>query len=136
MAEKRPNRSLGPGHDDFWAGCAAGELRIQRCASCDKHSWPVVAACEHCGSAELAFEAMSGKGKIVSWCSFAQDYYRGMMPVPYDTIMVELDEGPIFISNPADFATDDITFEMPVTVTFIDAEDQAGPFKLPVFDKA
>jgi uncharacterized protein len=136
MTQTRPNRTLGPGHDDFWAGCVAGELRIQHCKACDTHSWPVVAACEHCGSEELTRQTMSGKGKVVSWCSFVQDYYRGMMPVPYDTIMVELDEGPIFMSNPADFAYDDIAFNMPVTVTFIDAEDSAGEFKLPVFRKA
>ncbi len=135
MTQTRPNRTLGPGHDDFWAGCAKGELRIQHCASCDKHSWPVVAECEHCGSADLNWETMSGKGKIVSWCSFVQDYYRGMIPVPYDNIMVELDEGPIFMSNPADFTYDDITFNMPVEVTYIDAEDAGGAFKLPVFRK-
>lgn len=136
MVEIRPNRTLGAGHDEFWAGCAQGELRIQRCASCGGHSWPVVSACEHCGSADLALDTMSGKGKVVSWCSFVQDYYRGVMPVPYDTIMVELEEGPIFISNPADFAYDDVTFEMPVELAFIDAQDAAGAFRLPVFRKA
>ena len=96
----------------------------------------MVAACEHCGSTTLTLEALSGKGKVVSWCSFVQEYYRGMMPVPYDNIMVELDEGPMFISNPADFSYDDITLNMPVAVTFIDAEDGAGAFRLPVFKKA
>ena len=136
MSQTRPNRTLGPGHDDFWAGCAQGQLRIQRCKACGELAWPVVDACDHCGGTDLAFEAMSGKGKIVSWCSFVQDYYRGVMPVPYDTIMVELAEGPIFMSNPDGFACDDSAFEMPVEATFIDAEDAAGAFKLPVFRKA
>lgn len=136
MTQTRPNRTLGPGHDEFWAGCAQGELRIQRCTACKELHWPVVATCEHCGSTALTLEALSGKGKVVSWCSFVQDYYRGMMPVPYNNIMVELDEGPLFISNPADFSYDDITLNMPVAVTFIDAEDGAGAFKLPVFKKA
>ena len=136
MTQTRPNRTPGPGHDEFWAGCAQGELRIQRCTECKELHWPVVAACEHRGSTALAFEALSGKGKVVSWCSFVQDYYRGTMPVPYDNIMVELDEGPMFISNPADFSYDDITLGMPVAVTFIDAEDGTGAFKLPVFKKA
>jgi uncharacterized protein len=136
MAQPRPNRTLGPGHDDFWTGCAAGELRMQRCASCNQIAWPVVAACDHCGDGDLLWETLSGNGKVISWCSFVQDYYRGMMPVPYDTIMVELVEGPIMMSNPADFAYDDIALDMPVSVTFIDAEDAAGAFKLPVFRKA
>lgn len=135
MTQTRPNRTLGPGHDDFWAGCNEGQLRIQHCSACDKYSWPVISACEHCGSADLQWRTMSGKGKVVSWCSFVQDYYRGVMPVPYDSIMVELAEGPIFMSNPADFAYDDIIFKMAVELTFIDAEDAAGAFKLPVFRK-
>jgi uncharacterized OB-fold protein len=136
MVQQRPNRTLGPGHDEFWAGCAAGELHVQRCTACAQYAWPVVAACEHCGSTDLAWTPLSGKGKIVSWCSFVQDYYRGVMPVPYDTIMVELEEGPIFLSNPADFSYDEISADMPVTVTFIDAEDKAGRFRLPLFRKA
>ena len=72
----------------------------------------------------------------MSWCSFAQDYYRGIIPVPYDTILVELAEGPLFISNPAGFGRKDIVFGMPVEVTFIDCADSAGSFRLPVFRKA
>ena len=136
MVQSRPNRTLGPGHDDFWAGCAAGELKMQRCGGCQELAWPVVAACDHCGSSDLAWETLSGNGKVVSWCSFVQDYYRGMMPVPYDTIMVELAEGPIMMSNPADFTYDDMSLNMQVTVSFIDAEDAAGAFKLPVFKVA
>ena len=136
MVQHRPDRTLGPGHDTFWAGCAEAKLLVQRCARCGELAWPVVAACDHCGATDLAWERMSGAGKVVSWCSFAQDYYRGVIPVPYDTILVELAEGPLFISNPADFGRKDFAFEMPVEVTFIDCADSAGPFRLPVFRKA
>ena len=135
MVQKRPDRTLGAGHDAFWEGCQHGELRLQRCTGCKTVAWPVTAACDHCGGTGFALETMSGAGKVISWCSFEQDYYRGMMPVPYDTIMVELAEGPMFISNPADFGGEDIRFEMPVTVDFIDCEDSAGAFRLPVFRK-
>ena len=108
MVQKRPDRTLGPGHDEFWAWCARGELRLQRCGDCGGLSWPVVSACEHCDSTKLTWERMSGRGKLVSWCSFDHDYYRGMLPVPYDTILVELAEGPLFISNPSGFGREDI----------------------------
>lgn len=135
MVQTRPDRTLGPGHDEFWAWCEKSELRLQRCNSCRGHSWPVVTGCEHCGSLDLAWEQMSGLGKVVSWCSFEHDYYQGKIRVPYETILVELAEGPLFISNPADFSRDDITFEMPVKLTFLDCEDSAGSFRLPVFAK-
>lgn len=136
MVQKRPDRTLGPGHDEFWVWCARGELRLQRCGGCGGLSWPVVSACEHCDSTKLTWERMSGRGQLVSWCSFDHDYYRGMLPVPYDTILVELAEGPLFISNPSGFGREEFAFAMPVVLRFLDCEDTAGAFRLPVFAKA
>lgn len=133
MIQRRPDRTLGPGHDDFWAGCAQGELRLQACQGCGKILWPVARACDQCGSSAFAWQVMSGRGKLVSWCSFVQDYYRGMLSVPYDTILVALDEGPLFISNPHGFGDEDCAPDRSVTLRFIDCEDAAGPFRLPVF---
>ena len=133
MAEKRPDRVLGPGHDTFWAHCDDGELWLPRCDSCGRLHWPIVPACEQCHGTAFRWEKLSGRGTILSWCSFEHDYYRGLFPIPHDTILVELAEGPLFVSNPAGFGREDITQGMPVTVTFLDAEDSAGPFRLPVF---
>ena len=52
---------------------------------------------------------MSGRGTIASWCTFERDYYYGLLPIPWDTILVELEEGPLFISNPQGFTWRDIT---------------------------
>ena len=48
----------------------------------------------------LVWAPMSGRGRIVSWCTFERDYYAGILPIPWETILVELEEGPLFISNP------------------------------------
>jgi hypothetical protein len=79
---------------------------------------------------------MSGDGKIVSWCTFERDYYAGMLPIPWDTILVELKEGPLFLSNPKGFSWQQTRVGMPVRLAFIDCEDSAGTFRLPVFEKA
>ena len=84
----------------------------------------------------LMFEEVSGKGKLASWCTFERPYYGELMPVPYDTIVVELDEGPWFIANPLGFSNSEAQLGMPVKVSFIDCEDTQGAFKLPVFEKA
>jgi uncharacterized OB-fold protein len=135
-AETRPDRTLGPGHDEFWAFCDKGELRVQQCQGCGKLLWPVMRACDGCGGGAFDWAAMSGRGKIISWTTFVQDYYRGMIAVPYDTILVELDEGPLFIANPDGFGEAEITPGMPVTVRFRACRDSAGPFNLPVFARA
>jgi uncharacterized protein len=136
MAERRPDRFRGPRHDEFWAWCGKGELRLQRCATCDRLAWPVVSACEHCGGAQLNWERMSGRGRIVSWCAFHYDYYQGMMPLPYDAILVELEEGPLFISNPLGLDVAELSAGLPAQVAFLDCEDSAGAFRLPVFQRA
>ena len=132
MAEKRPDRTLGPGHDDFWAWCDKGELRLQRCGRCGHVNWPVVEACEMCQARELDWARMSGRGKIASSCTFERDYYQGLLPIPWETILVELEEGPLFISNPVGAG---LEVGDPVKVSFIACEDKAGAFQLPVFEK-
>jgi uncharacterized OB-fold protein len=133
MAEKRPDRTLGPGHDAFWQWCAQGQLRLQRCADCRKLLWPVMAACDACGGSELPWEQVSGRGTLVSWCSFVQDYYRGLLPLPYDTILVELAEGPLFIANADGFGEAECAPGLAVELRFLACEDSAGTFALPVF---
>ena len=136
MAERRPDRTLGPGHDEFWAWCGRGELRLQRCANCGAIAWPVVEACQTCEHDQFSWDRMSGRGRIASWCTFERDYYKAALPIPWETILVELEEGPLFISNPKNLTWRDIEFNMPVVLTFLDCEDAAGPFKLPVFERA
>ena len=135
MAEKRPDRGLSPPHDEFWSHCNKEELRLQRCQTCRQLAWPAVNACQTCGSSELAWELVSGHGKVISWCTFERSYYKEL-PIPWDAVLVELEEGPLFISNPKGFTWQATTPNMPVKVAFIDCEDKAGAFKLPVFEKA
>jgi uncharacterized protein len=136
MTMKRPNRMLGPGHNTFWDWCAKGELRLQRCARCGHFCWPVTAACEKCAHDALVWTPMSGKGSLVSWCRFERDYYSGLLPIPWDTILVELAEGPLFISNPMGFSWLECEAALPLCLHFIDCEDSAGKFRLPVFARA
>jgi len=133
MSERRPNRVLGPQHDRFWTYCDAEELRLQRCNACRHVSWPPVERCEICDGASLTWENLSGRGRVISWCTFERRYYAEL-PIPWDAILVELDEGPLFLSNPRGFRAPDAAPGMTVQVTFLECEDDSGPFRLPVFE--
>jgi uncharacterized protein len=133
---KRPDRVLGPGHDKFWEWCGKQQLRLPRCGRCGYVVWPIMQSCEKCGNEQLVWEQMSGQGRLVSWCTFERDYYAGTLAMPWDTILVELGEGPLFISNPVGFTWKDCKVGMPVQLRFIDCADQAGRFSLPVFAAA
>jgi uncharacterized OB-fold protein len=78
---------------------------------------------------------MTGRGTVVGWNRFDQDYFGGLLPLPYDTLLVELEERQLFITNPLGFTIDDVSPGMPVKVAFIAVEDSAGPFMLPVFER-
>ena len=133
MTTKRPDRVLGLGHDTFWAWCDKGELRLPRCRRCSHLTWPVALACEKCGHGDLAWDRVSGRGTLASWCTFEREYYQGLIPVPYDTILVELEEGPLFISNPFGFDREAFVMGASLTLRFLECEDGAGRFSLPVF---
>ena len=132
MPERRPNRTLGGPHDPFWRYCEAGELWLPRCDSCEAYEWPPVEGCQHCEGGGLSWQPASGAGRLVSWATFHQPYHPELT-LPYTTILVELAEGPLFVSNPDGFGPDDMAPGLPVEVRFLDCEDDTGPFRLPVF---
>jgi uncharacterized protein len=132
MGERRPNRTLGGVHDQFWQFCKQRELRLQHCGGCGALTWPPVDRCEQCGGLDLEWRPVAGTGRIQSWATLEQRYYD-LLPVPWETILVELDEGPLFVSNPAGFSREDMVLNMPVRVDFLECEDDDGAFLLPVF---
>ncbi len=77
---------------------------------------------------------MSGSGRVRSWCTFERRYYDECSP-PWTVLYVELDEGPMFITNPSPaMELDELADGLRVHVVFIEAVDTEGEFLLPVFE--
>ena len=136
MTQFRPDRALDTLNNVFWKYCAQGELRLTSCEACGHLTWPIASVCEVCSCTRFNWKRMTGTGHLVSWCSFERDYYHGKLPIPWDTILIELDEGPLFLSNPQGFTWRDIAPGMAVKLAFVPCEDNAGLFHLPVFERA
>jgi uncharacterized OB-fold protein len=134
MRERRPNRTLGGVHDQFWQFCQSRDLRLQQCRGCSTFVWPPVDSCEECGWLDLHWRPLSGTGRLKSWATVEQQYYD-VLPVPWETILVELAEGPLFVSNPLGFTRNEMVLDLPLQVVFLDCEDDNGAFLLPVFRK-
>ena len=50
--------------------------------------------------------------------------------------MVELDEGPLVISNPVDCSADELRDGLRMALAWVDAHDRFGDYHLPVFRPA
>jgi uncharacterized OB-fold protein len=119
----------------FWDGCAAGELRLQKCARCGHVRYPVAPECPLCLAPEHAWRTLSGRAEIVSWVYFQRAYNRAWAGrVPYNVILVELEEGPRMFSNAVPLDRSDLRVGMPVAVTFADEEGVSIPRFAPIQD--
>ena len=78
----------------FWSGCAAGELRYQRCSACAAlQSYPRT-FCLRCGAADLEWRAAQGTGTVYALTRVeraSSDEFRAL--APYVILLVDLDEG-------------------------------------------
>jgi uncharacterized OB-fold protein len=120
-----PRPAPAPDEVPFWDGCRAHELRLQRCSRCGTFRHPPRPRCPECRSAELIWEVVSGRGVIASYTIC----YPPVLPafadkVPYNAVVVELEEGPFIVSNAVGVANDGIVVGMPVEVTFVDLDDE------------
>lgn len=84
----------------FWASGLDGPLRLQRCNDCAHIRFPLDAICPRCLSPEHEWAAMSGRGNVQTFIRFHRAYDPSWEDrVPYVVALIELDEGPVLISN-------------------------------------
>lgn len=69
-------------------GLAAGELRFQRCGSCDGAVFYPRVLCPFCGSRELVWATAAGGGTV-----YATTAMHRRDAEPYNVCLVDLDEG-------------------------------------------
>jgi len=74
----------------FKEGLAAGEIRLQRCTSCDRHIFFPRVLCPTCHGTELGWVTASGKGAVYTFTTVRQRPEKGG---DYNVAMVELAEG-------------------------------------------
>lgn len=105
----------------FWKGSKNHELRLQKCLGCGNIWYPPSEACPKCLSTTYEWSRMSGRGKIWSWVVFHQRYFPSFaQDIPYNVVVVQLEEGPTMISNLIGIKNEDIKCDMPVEAVFDD----------------
>lgn len=92
MAQPRIKGGIGA-DAPFWDALEAGELRIPRCAGCERWMWPAHFRCGVCGSWELRWDAVEPVGTIYAWTRnhLVSDALKERRPeLPYVTMLVAL----------------------------------------------
>lgn len=73
----------------------------------------------------------TGKGKLYTYAIYHQAYHKGFeSEVPYVTTVIELEEGPHFLSNIVGCELDELECDIPVEVVW---ENITREFSLPKF---
>jgi uncharacterized OB-fold protein len=130
---QRPRPAPTPETMYFWEGTRAGELRLQRCNTCQKVYFPPRLFCPECASRDVAMFRASGRARLYSYVIHHRPV-PGFTP-PYAIAVVELDEGPRMMTNIVDCAQtpEALVLDMPLDVTFEKIDDE---ITLPLFRPA
>ncbi len=114
----------------FWEGCAAGELRLQRCSACNRVQFPPRRFCSGCFADGLAWERASGRGSVLTYTVVTQATPAFAAEVPFVMALIRLDEGPTMLSGVRGCEPSDVFIGMPVEVEF---ERRSDEIQLPYF---
>lgn len=107
----------------FWAGTAAGELRIQQCGGCGKLRHPPGPMCPHCHETKPEYTVASGLGEVYSFVVHHHPPVPGRTP-PYVVALVELEEGTRLLAELVDVAQEDVRVGLPVRIGFVPVDDE------------
>lgn len=102
-----------------WDGAREGRLMIQACSDCGALRYPFSKLCPHCHGANSQWKQASGKGAVWSWCVFHRAYFKGFeSELPYNVVLIELDEGLKIYSNIVGVANESLRVGMRVRAVF------------------
>ena len=132
---KKPLPAITTEAKPFWDEAAQNKLVMQRCEECRAYVWTPRPACFECGSEQVEWTQLSGKGEIYSFTVIRQIVGRAASKafepdVPYVVAWIDLEEGPRMISNVIGCPVEDAKIGTKVSVVF---EQQSPEIWLPKF---
>jgi uncharacterized OB-fold protein len=82
----------------MWESIGRHAMALPRCRGCGTSRYPPGPACPHCLSLDYDWVPVSGRGTVMSWVVFHRKYFDDFPP-PYNAAAIELEEGPIIVTN-------------------------------------
>jgi uncharacterized OB-fold protein len=125
MTYAKPLPVLDPISKPFWALAAQGRFGLQVCTKCKDAHYPGTPVCPNCLSSDQRWEAVSGRGQLLSWATFHRAYWKGFEPdLPFTVGLIRLDEGPLFVCTLVEFEADKLRLDLPVEAVFEKVTDE------------
>ena len=113
----------------FWAGTAAGELRIQRCGKCGALRHPPGPMCPRCREPQRpaggagGYAVAAGTGEVYSYVVHHHPPVPGRA-LPFVIALVELPEGVRMVGELLGIRPDQVRVGLPVRAEFVRVDDQ------------
>ena len=131
---RRPRPHLSRDTKGYWEAARNHQLVLQRCLGCKAFRHYPTPMCPECHSLEFEWVPSSGRGTVYTYAIVNQVLHPFWTDkVPYNVVLVELEEGIRIVSNLVDCPNESIHIGMPVTVVF---EPLSAEITLPRFRPA
>jgi len=105
----------------FWDATAQGRIDLARCDNCGFIAYYPRSICPDCQSTDLTWQTMAGSGSVYSFTVTRAGGGRAWKEhLPFVVAYVQLDEGPIMLTNIVDCDPDSVEIGMAVTAVFDD----------------
>jgi uncharacterized protein len=114
---------ISPDTEFFWAGAAAGELRIQRCGNCAALRHPPGPMCPQCGSANPGYVTAAGTGEVYSYVVHHHPPVPGKQ-LPIVVALVQMPEGVRMVGELIGVHPDQVRIGLPVRAEFVRVDDE------------
>lgn len=133
MSYQKPLPVLDLWNKPFWEGCKEKRFRIQKCCESGEYWFPPSPISPVTRTEDWEWVEVSGRAKVRSWVVMHQIYFKAFADEsPYLIAQVQLDEGPMLITNIVGINSEEIQADMPVEVVF---EEVTSEITLPKFQK-
>jgi uncharacterized OB-fold protein len=117
--------AVSPDTEFFWAGTAAGELRVQRCAGCGARRHPPGPRCPSCGTLAAdprEYVVAAGTGEVYSYVVHHHPPVPGKK-LPIVIALVQLPEGVRMTGELLGAAPGEVRIGLPVRAEFVTVDD-------------
>jgi uncharacterized OB-fold protein len=113
---------VSPDTEFFWAGTAAGELRVQRCGDCGALRHPPGPRCLSCGAMTAGYVVAAGTGEVYSYVVHHHPPVPGKK-LPVVIALVQLPEGVRMTGELLGAGPDQVRIGLPVRAEFVRIDD-------------